>query len=190
MGFFTILSAYLTGPAGQVVAVEPNAVNCRYIEASRRYNKFDHLTVHCVAASDNSGLLVLNSSYSNGSVAVPGSSLAALMRSQMVPGVRLDDLVCLDRLNFIKIDVEGFELSALLGFRKNIIRHRPVIVSEFGPTGMPDGAAYLRFLREMDYNIAVIEEDGNILDCFDDSAVMTAWKLSGVDHVDLLAVPN
>lgn len=187
IGFFTMLAAHLAGPEGAVVAIEPNTSNCRLIEASRRHNRFDHVSIHCLAASEESGLLALNSAYSNGSVAEPERSLATLMRSQLVPGVRLDDLLSLDRLSFIKIDVEGFELAALSGFREHISRFKPTVVSEFTPTGMPDAAAYLRFYADLGYRLAVVGHDA-IEMCADDLEIMARWREADVDHIDLLAI--
>ncbi len=57
--------------------------------------------------------------------------------SYMVPGegfkiVPLDDLA-LTRLDFCKVDVEGFELAFLIGAAKTIAQFRPVMVIEMNP---------------------------------------------------------
>ena len=192
LGYFCTLSAHLVGCTGSVVAIEPNPSNCRYILASRKHNGFDHLTLHSVAASSTSEALVLNSAYSNGMVSNPRDNIETLMRSQIVPGIRLDDLVKTERLDFIKIDVEGHEYKALCGFIRHLERFRPAIVSEFSPTAMPAGEAlaYLDLLFGLGYRISVVNFDGTMLECgIDPEAVMRAWHASGVDHIDFLAEP-
>ena len=55
--------------------------------------------------------------------------LARGLRSAPVPLLSLDSL-SLDRLDFLKIDVEGYEASVLAGGKKIIRKHRPIIWSE------------------------------------------------------------
>jgi hypothetical protein len=48
----------------------------------------------------------------------------------------LDDDFTDDRLDFIKIDVEGAEMNVLIGARNTIVRLRPIIVFESGMGGL------------------------------------------------------
>ena len=47
-----------------------------------------------------------------------------------LPVVRLDDFYDQPRLDFLKIDVEGMEVSVLRGAERAIRRHRPIIYAE------------------------------------------------------------
>lgn len=188
VGFFTALAAHLVGDRGRVISIEPNARNCRYIEATKRRNGWVWQTTHCVAASERVGLLTLFSAYSNGSVAEPTNTLAALMRSTIVQGVALDGFLDLDRLDFIKIDVEGHEPAALSGFGRHLERFKPVIVSEFTPGSMQAPKAFLEMLYGLDYQLSVIANEHDVIACGQDAnALMELWRRTGVDHVDILA---
>lgn len=188
VGFFTALSAHLVGKHGRVISIEPNPVNCRYIEATKLENGFTWQKTYCVAATVKNELLALHSAYSNGNVSAPGNNVAALMRSMMVQGIRLDAILMLERLDFVKIDVEGHEMAALQGFLSNLSRFRPVIVSEFMPSAMADPKAYLALLHDLGYNLSVIKHKGTLIDCGQDAeAVMEAHRASGVDHIDIVA---
>jgi hypothetical protein len=96
----------------------------------------------------------------------------------------------------IKIDTEGAELNALIGLSETINRDRPVIVSEFSPATLPgisrcSGPEYLRFLIARGYRIGVIERDGTETGFGDDvDGVMGAYSRSGVDHIDIIAMPS
>jgi predicted methyltransferase len=66
IGFYSLLAASIVGTDGYVLAVEPNVQNVRLLEASRRVNSFGQLIVAYAAAGRNTGVLALNTSYSNG----------------------------------------------------------------------------------------------------------------------------
>ena len=194
VGYFTMLSAAAVGQSGTVLAVEPNPVNARLLEASRRANGFANVTLAQVGAGRETGLLVLNAGQSNGMTSSPSSDLGALLSSATVPAVTIDSLAY-DRppIDFIKIDVEGAEYNALLGASATIARDRPIIVSEFSPEQMPgisgiDGEGYLQFLISSGYDLGVIMPDGAVEQVGENwEAVMNLYRARSVDHVDIVA---
>lgn len=191
IGFFTMLSASLVGPQGRVIAIEPNGRNVRLLEASRRANGFDQVEIHNVAAHTEAGVLVLNTSYSNGTVTDLSDDLHTLMLSEIVPAQSIDAIVGDRRIDFLKIDVEGAELKALTGGLKTIQRDRPLIVSEYSHTGIHGGGdAYLTWLINQGYDLTVIE-DQNAPGEFtrDKQVIVDAFERSGVHHIDILARP-
>ena len=194
IGFFALLAAQIVGPTGSVTAVEPNPRNVRLLEASRRANGFAQLTILQVAAGAENGLLVLNTSYSNGTTAGLPAEIATLLAAETVPALRIDALLPPGRrIDLIKIDVEGAEYPALRGCEATIRRDRPAIISEFSPGLMPgisgiDGPGYLRWLVGLGYRLFVIQPDGTLEAAGADvNLVMRAYKARGTDHVDLLA---
>jgi len=196
IGYFTMLAAKLVGPNGSVMAIEPNPINVKLMEASRRTNSLDNVTIVQAAAGRGLGLLMLNTSFSNGTTAGLSADLVSLLDATTVPCLVIDDLVPADRhVDFVKIDVEGAEYNALFGAQKTIRRCKPTIVSEFGPAGMPGisgvtGPEYLQFLLGFGYDISVIEKDGSLVDCGNDvEKVMNAFFDSGVDHIDIVFTP-
>jgi hypothetical protein len=151
-----------------------------------------------VAAGQRMGLLMLNTTHSNGTTAEPGEDQDGLLAAQTVPSFALDTLVggwWSERIGLIKVDAEGAEYNALLGGTGTIIRHRPVIVSEFSPDLMPgisgiDGPGYLRWLAGLGYAFSVIVPEGEPEAVGQDvEAVMAAYRLRGNDHIDIIARP-
>lgn len=197
IGYFTMLSAALVGPNGLVVAIEPNPENVKLIEASRCANGFDHVTIVPAAAGRKTGILALNVSHLNGVTTEMRSDIGQILGSRPVPCFALDAVLPKDtRLDFIKIDVEGAELNAMVGLCATLDRCRPIIVSEFSPGWLPGisgctGPEYLRFLIDKGYSISVIEKDGSETSFGDEAdGVMEAYKRVGVDHIDILALPR
>lgn len=196
IGFFTMLSASLVGPAGWVLAMEPNPANAKLLEASRRANGFDQVVVCQLAGGRAPGLLVLNASYSNGTTSALPEGADALFGAEVVPCVRADSLVPDGRrVDLIKVDVEGAEYNALLGCTGVIARDRPRIVSEFSPNLMPGisgitGPDYLRWLAGLGYAVRVVQPDGSAGPAASPEAVMAEHAARDTDHLDLLAEPD
>ncbi|MGC9123924.1 MAG: FkbM family methyltransferase [Thermoplasmata archaeon] len=63
---------------------------------------------------------------------------------------RLDDFE-FERVDLIKIDVEGFELDVLEGAKKTIMKHRPKIILEVHSKDLFKGCT--EFLKKLDYKI-------------------------------------
>ena len=194
IGFFAMLSARLVGPSGHVMAVEPNPRNVRLLESSRRQNGFTNMTVLQVAAGRAHGLLVLHTSYSNGTTASLPSDVADILAAETVPALRLDAVLPAERkLDLIKIDVEGAEYPALQGCEAAIRRDWPHIISEFSPGLMPgiagiDGPGYLNWLIGLGYALSVVCPDGTLLAAGADTrVVMEAYEARQADHIDIIA---
>jgi GDPmannose 4,6-dehydratase len=89
---------------------------------------------------------------------------------ETVRAIRLDDWVAehpLDRLDLVKIDVEGAELTALAGAESTLQRFRPFLVTEYNPACARDlfghaPESYFEWLRPRFGAIDVIEADGTL----------------------------
>ena len=194
IGYFTMLGAALVGPAGYVLAIEPNGRNVRLLEASRRVNGFAHVIVAQLAAAAETGVLVLHRSHSNGTTSAPGADIGALLGAETVGCARPDALLpAARRIDLIKVDVEGAEYLALSGCAEIIRRDRPTIISEFSPNLMPgisgiSGPDYLAWLTGCGYALSVITPEGGAQPAGIEG-VMAIQAERGIDHVDVLAEP-
>jgi len=120
-------------PAGTHFAMEASPSKAGWLR--RRYPR---VRVFDVAVGEREGEIEFHENLSR-----PGfSSLAKpkaegdRVRSYKAPLARLDDLLPDDqRIDFVKIDVEGAELGVLRGAERAIERWRPVILFESGPGG-------------------------------------------------------
>ena len=196
IGFFTMLAARLVGPIGLVTAVEPNLGNVRLLEASRRANGFDHVTVVPCAVAARPGMLVLESAYSNGITHPVGErDFAALTEAVLVPCVPVEAVLPTGRrLDFIKIDIEGAEHVALAGCAEILRRDRPIIVTEFSPGLLASNSGvaaidYLRLLQSLGYALAVIGDDGGASGATPE-ALLAQFEAEDGERIDLLCTPE
>ena len=124
-----VFTYYLRKYSARVVAFEPNPEWARFIRAA-----LPDVTVVEAAASDRIGEVVLRIPLGMGTEGMAtiesANSLQGLeSRSVAIPTVTLDSLN-LNDVGFIKVDVEGHELSVLQGATSTIGRDHPNILVE------------------------------------------------------------
>lgn len=135
IGYYSVGAALLTGPSGSVHAFEPVPATFRQLEESVQINHLPNVVINNLAVSDHPGTATI---YVGG--ICPGSSSFApneLSASECEVNVTtLDDYVreqSLPSVDFIKMDIEGAEMLALLGMRDVLSRFQPSILFEFNP---------------------------------------------------------
>lgn len=116
-GLFS-LDAKTRNPAAIVHAFEPQAAA---LFKNIKINGFE-IAVHEVAVGEAAGTVSMTTDQR--------SSNFVTGEGGPIPVIRLDDLTDLPPPSAIKLDIEGFELSALRGARSLLMRHRPVVVME------------------------------------------------------------
>ena len=123
-------------PAGRHVAYEPNPTQSRWLS-----RKFPEVDVRRKAVSDRDGELDfhihLDRSGYSGLKRLGGP--AERVETLTVPVVRLDDDLPPDlRVDFLKIVIEGAELSAMRGASGLLRRDRPIILFESAPPNLAE----------------------------------------------------
>jgi len=144
------------GPAGRVVAFEPQPDLAEYLARTCRAAGLDNLVVEAAGASDRAGVLPLRVPGERGPS--PGASFEASVAGRVVeaPVVALDEYFRDEtrRIAALKIDVEGHELAVLRGARELIERHAPTVVveCEVRHVGRAGLAELLAFFAERGYD--------------------------------------
>ena len=156
VGFYAVMAARAVGPTGRVHAFEPNPENCRLILLSAERNGFDNIEVHPVALGGSTGHALFHTHLgSNGGLVTSGVDALLQPTTTVAPLARLDDIIQ-DRVDLIKIDVEGAEGLVVSGATKLLDAHRPTVLTEFSldmlrrVSGM-EGADYLRLWTDRGY---------------------------------------
>lgn len=133
IGYFTLLLAKRVGKDGAVFAFEPIASVASQLQASVALNNLTNVTVFQKAiGSEFKQTTIYKTEHNIGaSSQIPKTDHT---EAETINVVRLSEVIDTDvQIDFIKIDVEGFELDALLGMQECIENHAPIILLEFSP---------------------------------------------------------
>jgi FkbM family methyltransferase len=129
-------SLFMSRYAGQVHAFEPFAAVSERLRHHIALNRIDNIQIHDVGLSDSNGSLPFYAP-SGSNQGVGSFDAASTARGNSAAGelaiTRADDYVAqhaIQRIDLVKIDVEGFEQKALAGFRNTLLQQRPLIVCE------------------------------------------------------------
>lgn len=171
-GYYTLLASQRVGPNGRVLAFEPSPRERNRLNLHLRLNRCKNVSVESCALGDvdSAGELFLASRAESGfnSLRRPGVSGATTPVSVVVR--RLDEVLLKQQIgsvDFMKLDVEGAELSVLKGARELLTRlPRPVILAEVQdvrttPWGY-EAKEIVRFLSDLDYRWYAPAAGGNL----------------------------
>jgi len=162
LGLWTLpLSRAARAGGGRVLCFEPNPENVRWLEANIERNELSTVAqIHRVAVGSRTGTARLGyREHGGGNAALLDAAAADAIDVRVV---RIDDLDFPQRVSFVKMDVEGFELEVLRGARALIERDRPTIFGEFNAAWLrmrgEDLGAELRWIATLGYDVYVVEE--------------------------------
>ena len=144
VGYMALLAARCVGPAGRVLAIEPDAANGDLLTANVERNGYRNVTICRYAVGGAPGMATLyRSAWNMGNHRLNAGAAGQAIAHQavQVPVETVDRLVSqngLSRVDFVKMDVEGYEPGVLAGLHETMARDRPIILTEFWPHGMRD----------------------------------------------------
>jgi FkbM family methyltransferase len=180
-------------PQGVVHTFEPSREMLASLRRNIALSDADNIVVHAVGLSDGRARGHLQ-------VATPGNPGSAFFVADGGTGPEADaaevrsldeEMRGLDRIDFVKIDVEGLELAVLRGARTLLRRHRPVVLFEVNERALAragaSGAEVCRFLGELGYRFTWL--DRGVFRPYD-PATMLQRRMHNVIAVPVDALPG
>ena len=169
VGAIALVLAQRCGPEGRVYAFEPGPPNLVRLRENLKLNPELAARTEVIAAGvgDSAGELWWAEEPGN-----PGNALLSSAGTDRVPVLTVDDFVrerAIDRIDLMKIDVEGMELKVMQGARNTLLRLRPILYFETLPRYINSaaGASFQdmeRFLvGEYGYALYRIASDGALI---------------------------
>lgn len=125
IGYYLLQFQKCVGSTGRVICIEPSIENLPELRRNIAANDYTNVVLHEVALGSSEGEIGLHSGVNSGVADKAGAAHIVAIR-------KLDTLVT-ERIDFLKIDVEGFEGQVLEGAEKLLATHKPILFLELHP---------------------------------------------------------
>lgn len=136
IGWYTLVAAVAMRGTGCVHAFEPALEDFRRLQQNVALNRLPSVVLHQTAMCDSLGTVCLAATRDAGTTQLATSRDES---TRVVPVTTLDTFVRerrLDRLDLVKVDIEGSELRFLRGAQYSLQRFRPAMVIELNPNAL------------------------------------------------------
>lgn len=189
VGVMAFTAAAMVGSSGRVLAFEPHPDNIRQFLAGVSINGFQNVTLHGFALSDAQSIFSLFGT-SNGYLMPEGQTVFQTVSLRGDPILAREE-----RIDMIKIDIEGHEPQALAGIDETLRKHRPIVLGEFNPRCLKDHigcppAQFAEQLFGLTDKIEAIEHDGRINEVRTAAALLDLWDRKNAEAVATSFLPD
>lgn len=157
VGKYSIALSKIVGPHGLVAAIEPHPENFRVLKQNIKLNDLKNVVPYNLAAWNEECTLTF---FAGDSSAAFSAEKYNYRRSMIVQAIPLDAIVrklnC-NRVDLVKIDVEGAEYEVLLGLENTLRNFSPNVIVEVWKKNADKVAT---FFNNLGYNVRTISEGG------------------------------
>jgi len=136
IGIYATLESKIVGDKGKVIAIEPSPINFRYLEHNLNLQNKNNFEAYNIATSnqeENLDFLIFNKKSNYCQVLRQGQEIPPETKVISVPTKRIDTLFKenpIDKLNLLRMDIEGHEWEAIQGAKDTIRKFKPMIKIE------------------------------------------------------------
>jgi len=178
IGYYTLLFAKLVGPKGFVIAFEPEKSNYETLRKNVYANQYYNVKLEKMGLGNKTEKTSLLLSKTNtGEHRIVNSTSSTNAQHQEIEIMKLDDYLesrkIKEKISFIKIDVEGFELHVINGMKKLLERNDDLkIIVEFTPFAIREAYSLprklLEFLHSFNFKINFFDYQSRTIKRVDD----------------------
>ena len=142
IGFYTTLFSSLVGPAGEIIAFEPDPTNRLILQENLTANHCANTTIYELGVSDKTSSVLLHLCDNNQGMHRIYDSICCGVETIKIDCVALDDFLSTEQLiDFIKMDIEGAEYKALAGMSRILNQEDLILLIEFSPFALVEAGA-------------------------------------------------
>lgn len=164
IGFYAKILSSFTGEKGKVYCFEPDSTNFRYLKKNTQGIK--NIVLFNKAVSDKADILKV---YKSKLLNVDHRTYPVnnYDRVEEIDSVSIDELLkngTIDKVNVIKIDIQGYELTAFNGMKNLLSSNQNLkIIAEYWPHGFKRAGTsaieFYDFFNTLGYNFYLIDDN-------------------------------
>ena len=159
-GIFTLSFRSKIGPNGKIIAIEPFQECIDILKTNLKKNKFKNIKIYQRVLSNCVKNYEIDFTHGITSASIIKASKSTC--KMPVKSITIDKIVYdnnLNKLNFIKLDIEGAEYLALLGGLKSIKKFKPLIYFECYK--LIEYIKIKELMKKIGYRIYSFNKEGN-----------------------------
>lgn len=166
---WTALRMALLAVRGQVYAFEPDPYNAEQCQDNIKRNNLTNIELFSIGLGNTETTvdMEVRTPSNRGGNRIAPQGVSTNRRVQITRMDNVSKLRNLNRIDLIKVDVEGYELQVLKGAREILLKHKPTLFIELDDNNLRDQAdspaALIRFLVEVGYTSLLHAETGSPL---------------------------
>lgn len=194
IGYYTLLASKKVGNKGKVYAFEPDPTNFSILKKNIAINRCENVVLVNKAVADRSETLNFYlSDVNNGDHRAYVSE--EIRASISIPCTSIDDYFKdkHENIDFIKIDIQGFECKALRGMQGTLRNStKTKLTAEFWPYGLTRAGdspqELIRLLRDSNFELYEIDETSSRIEPINIDRLLSTYTADKKDYTNLYGV--
>jgi FkbM family methyltransferase len=192
IGYYTLIAADIVGKKGKVYAFEPDLKNFNILMRNIKVNKYRNIIPINKAVAKKDGKLNLFINPTNSGDHRVYESNKNRKRTE-IESVSLDSVLKNEKVDLIKIDIQGSEINALKGAFHTLNNNKALkMIIEFWPGGLKlSGGSqeeFIRLLRNSKFTLYNIDEIKNKVMPISNKKLLSEYKKNEDAFTNLLCL--
>jgi FkbM family methyltransferase len=159
IGYYALLESKSVGSDGKVIAIEPSPNTFNYLEKNLKFRHQSKYETYNFACSDfnTTSYFLINQKSNISKIVEESDKVVDGTKKILVTTKKLDSILLKNenKIDFLRMDIEGNELKVILGAKNIIKKFKPIIQTEIHSQilGTNKTKILLEFFRDEDYEI-------------------------------------
>lgn len=186
IGFYSEILSDIVGNKGEVHCFEPDVTNFNYLK--KRCTTLSNVKINNKAVAEKTEVIKI---YTSKKLNVDHRTYKPDDYDEEIniDAISIDEYLNGKTVNFIKIDIQGFEMSAMKGMMNTLQSPNITILSEFWPYGMNKAGTtileYYQLLKQFQFKVYLIENN-SLIELSEDK-VKTFMELPESNYMNIIA---
>lgn len=190
IGFYATILSNIVGEKGKIHCFEPDVTNFNHLKKTTA--SYKNIIVNNKAVGPKTETIKI---YTSKELNVDHRTYEPEEYDQEIEiaAVSIDDYLKDTKVDFIKMDIQGFEMEVMKGM-KDTLKNNPKVkmISEFWPYGLRKAGSslsdYFNLLKELNFKIEILKE--NQLQTLNIETVKQLEPLGEEHYFNILVTPN
>ncbi len=190
IGFYATILSDIVGEKGKIHCFEPDATNFNHLKKTTANHK--NIIINNKAVGPKTEMIKI---YTSKELNVDHRTYKPEEYDQEIEiaAVSIDDYLKGTKVDFIKMDIQGFEIEAIKGMKETFKNNANVkMISEFWPYGLRKAGSsvseYYALLKNLNFNIEILQN--NKLETLKPETVSQLEPLGEEHYFNIFVSPN